>query len=138
MAGQRGHGKKTQWQMVDLCRLQRPQQGLLEGLLSSTNHRPTNRRHLRTSCAQLHGCLLGLQPSPHGTRRPAKNFFHYPPSRQRLKVHAQLGRNMEVYIDDMIVKSIWADAHLDDLRECFNNIHQSGMKLNPIKCIENS
>ena len=31
----------------------------------------------------------------------------------------QIGRNMEVYVDDMLVKSKEELAHLDDLRETF-------------------
>ena len=27
----------------------------------------------------------------------------------------QIGRNVEVYVDDMLVKSIWEDDHLNDL-----------------------
>ena len=33
----------------------------------------------------------------------------------------QIGRNMEVYVDDMLVKSKKELAHLDDLRETFTN-----------------
>ncbi|KAL0391380.1 UNVERIFIED_CONTAM: Retrovirus-related Pol polyprotein from transposon opus [Sesamum latifolium] len=45
-----------------------------------------------------------------------------------------IGRNMEVYIDDMLVKSHDKDSHIQDLQECFNVIRQLGMKLNPSKC----
>ena len=46
----------------------------------------------------------------------------------------QLGRNMEVYVDDMIVKSLLAETHLEDLKECFENLRTYKMKLNPSKC----
>ena len=46
----------------------------------------------------------------------------------------QLGRNMEVYVDDMIVKSMHAETHLADLQECFKKLRASDMKLNPSKC----
>ena len=45
----------------------------------------------------------------------------------------QIGRNVEVYIDDMLVKSKEED-HLDDLKETFNTLRQYNMKLNPSKC----
>ncbi|KAK1591587.1 hypothetical protein Q3G72_010005 [Acer saccharum] len=32
----------------------------------------------------------------------------------------QIGRNMEVYVDDMLTKSITTDKHVDDLRETFD------------------
>ena len=47
----------------------------------------------------------------------------------------QIGRNMEVYMDDMLVKSKEELAHLDDLRETFTTLKQYQMKLNPGKCV---
>ena len=47
----------------------------------------------------------------------------------------QIGRNMEVYVDDMLVKSKEELAHLDDLIEIFAMLKQYQMKLNPGKCI---
>ncbi|KAK0587999.1 hypothetical protein LWI29_032483 [Acer saccharum] len=47
----------------------------------------------------------------------------------------QIGRNMEVYVDDMLTKSITADRHTDDLRETFNVLVRYGMKLNLAKCV---
>ncbi|XP_012856903.1 PREDICTED: uncharacterized protein LOC105976155 [Erythranthe guttata] len=44
------------------------------------------------------------------------------------------GRNMEVYIDDMLVKSTKAENHLKDLEECFAILREYKMKLNPSKC----
>ena len=47
----------------------------------------------------------------------------------------QIGRNMEVYVDDMLVKSKEELAHLDDLKETFATLKQYQMKLNPSKCV---
>ena len=47
----------------------------------------------------------------------------------------QIGRNMEVYLDDMLVKSKEELTHLDDLRETFAMLKQYQMKLNPGKCV---
>ena len=47
----------------------------------------------------------------------------------------QIGRNMEVYVDDMLVKSKEKLAHLDNLRETFTTLKQYQMKLNPSKCV---
>ena len=47
----------------------------------------------------------------------------------------QIGNNMEVYMDDMLVKSKKELAHLDDLKETFATLKQYQMKLNPSKCI---
>ena len=47
----------------------------------------------------------------------------------------QIGRNMEVYIDDMLAKSKEELAHLDDLKETFVTPKQYQMKLNPSKLV---
>ena len=47
----------------------------------------------------------------------------------------QIGRNMEVYVDDMLFKSKEEPAHLDDLKETFTTLRQYQMKLNPNKCV---
>ncbi|CAA0829022.1 Unknown protein, partial [Striga hermonthica] len=46
----------------------------------------------------------------------------------------QLGRNMEVYVDDMLVKSNEELDHVRDLKETFLTLRWYGMKLNPTKC----
>ena len=47
----------------------------------------------------------------------------------------QIGRNMEVYMDDMLIKSKEELTHLNDLRETFATLKQYQMKLNPDKCV---
>ena len=47
----------------------------------------------------------------------------------------QIGRNMEVYVDDMLVKSRKVELHLDDLKETFNTLRKYQMRLNPLKCV---
>ena len=46
----------------------------------------------------------------------------------------QIGRNVEVYMDDMLVKSVRETQHLDDLQETFDTLRRYKMKLNPSKC----
>ena len=46
----------------------------------------------------------------------------------------QIGRNVQIYVDDMLVKSRKEDDHLDDLRETFNTLCSYNMKLNLGKC----
>ena len=41
---------------------------------------------------------------------------------------------MEVYIDDMLVKSTAADLHIAHLSEAFQILRNYNMKLNPTKC----
>ena len=45
----------------------------------------------------------------------------------------QIGRNVQVYVNDMLVKSWRQEDHLEDLRETFNTLHSYNMKLNPRK-----
>lgn len=46
----------------------------------------------------------------------------------------QIRRNVEVYVNDMLVKSKEEEDHLDDLRETFNTLRRYSMKLNLSKC----
>ena len=48
--------------------------------------------------------------------------------------HPQIGRNVKVYVDDMLVKSLDEEKHLDDLKETFDTLRRHQMKLNPSKC----
>ncbi|GKV50197.1 hypothetical protein SLEP1_g56910 [Rubroshorea leprosula] len=48
---------------------------------------------------------------------------------------AQIGKNLEVYVDDIVVKSLKAEDHLTDLEETFNNLKKNIMRLNLVKCI---
>ena len=45
-----------------------------------------------------------------------------------------IGASMEVYIDDMLVKSVKAKLHVDHLAESFQVLKDYKMKLNPTKC----
>ena len=42
---------------------------------------------------------------------------------------------MEVYVDDMLMKSKKAKLHPDNLRETFNTLRKYQMRLNPAKCV---
>ncbi|GKV45238.1 hypothetical protein SLEP1_g52347 [Rubroshorea leprosula] len=48
---------------------------------------------------------------------------------------AQIGRNLEVYVDDIVVKSLKIEDHLTDLEETFNNLRKNRMRLNSAKYI---
>ena len=47
----------------------------------------------------------------------------------------QIGRNVQVYVDDMLVRSLREDEHLRDLQETFDTLWAYNMKLNPNKCV---
>ena len=46
----------------------------------------------------------------------------------------QIGRTMEVYVDDILVKSKLVRDHIQDLDQMFKVLHRYQMKLNPLKC----
>ena len=46
----------------------------------------------------------------------------------------QIGVSMEVYIDDMLVKSTTDELHITHLSEAFQILREYNMKLNPAKC----
>ncbi|KAL0458768.1 UNVERIFIED_CONTAM: hypothetical protein Slati_0504000 [Sesamum latifolium] len=48
--------------------------------------------------------------------------------------YPQIGRNVEVYVDDMLVKSKRAEEHVKDLEETFSVLRKYKLKLNPAKC----
>jgi hypothetical protein len=47
----------------------------------------------------------------------------------------QIGRSVEAYIDDIVVKLKKHVDLIDDLKETFKNLHKYKMILNPNKCI---
>jgi hypothetical protein len=57
------------------------------------------------------------------TYQRAMNFFH-----------DLFGIIVEVYIDDIVVKSASLNSHLADLRLAFEKMCRYGLKMNPLKC----
>ena len=48
--------------------------------------------------------------------------------------HDLIGRLVEIYIDDVVVKSKLAGGHLEDLRQVLERTRRFGLKMNPKKC----
>jgi len=46
-----------------------------------------------------------------------------------------IGRNVQAYVDDMVVTSQEKDQHVADLEELFTTIVKYKWKLNPEKCV---
>jgi len=46
-----------------------------------------------------------------------------------------LRRNVEAYVDDMVVTSVSGGKHVDDLQELFDTINKYQLRLNPKKCV---
>jgi hypothetical protein len=52
----------------------------------------------------------------------------------RKALGAQMGRNAEAYVDDIIVKTHEGRTFIKDLEEMFTNLRKVNIKLNPAKC----
>ncbi|GJS31607.1 reverse transcriptase domain-containing protein [Tanacetum coccineum] len=48
--------------------------------------------------------------------------------------HKQFGTNLEVYVDDLVIKSRMEDEIVRDIEETFKTLREINMKLNPKKC----
>jgi hypothetical protein len=48
--------------------------------------------------------------------------------------HDLLGTILEIYIDDVVVKSADFEGHLADLQLAFERMRKYGLKMNPLKC----
>ena len=46
-----------------------------------------------------------------------------------------IGQTIEAYVDDIIVKSKWANHLVVDLEQTFAKLRANGIKLNPEKCV---
>lgn len=46
-----------------------------------------------------------------------------------------ISKNIETYIDDIVVKSEKANEYIKDLEKVFDMLRKSGVKLNPEKCV---
>jgi hypothetical protein len=49
-------------------------------------------------------------------------------------LHSQIGCNVEVYVDDVVIKSQEEEGLIFDLVETFDNLRKFKMKMNPEKC----
>ncbi|KAL0455884.1 UNVERIFIED_CONTAM: Retrovirus-related Pol polyprotein from transposon gypsy [Sesamum latifolium] len=94
-----------------------------EGPIPPTTDRPPGRFHSRIRAVHHDGCLLGLKNAGATYQRLVNKMFK-----------DQVGTTMEVYVDDMLVKSRKEEDHLEDLRQAFEVMRTYRMKLNPSKC----
>jgi hypothetical protein len=48
--------------------------------------------------------------------------------------HDLIGKLVEIYIDDVVVKSASVEGHLEDVRQVLERTRRFGLKMNPKKC----
>ena len=142
MAGQRGICLKEEEQMESMCGLHGPQRRLSKRQLPLAPHRSDYGRFGRARYAIFSGRLLRIPPNPHAPLGCGKNIVYHPPppppphglycynvmpfslkhagaTYQRLVTkmfRPLLGDTMEVYIDDMLVKSKQRPNHAAHLQ----------------------
>src|SRR4051812_25516400 len=49
-------------------------------------------------------------------------------------LHDQIGKNVQVYVDDVVIKTKESKTLLEDIRQTFANLRRFRMKLNLEKC----
>jgi hypothetical protein len=49
-------------------------------------------------------------------------------------LRSQIGRNIQVYIDNVVITTRKEESLISDLAETFNNLNRYKLKLNPTKC----
>nr|GEY75571.1 hypothetical protein [Tanacetum cinerariifolium] len=82
----------------------------------------------RTKAIQDRGCTVTKMPF--GLKNTGATY-------QRLMDKAfesQMGRNIEIYVDDLVVKSHTEAKMVRDIEETFQTLRKINMKLNPKKC----
>ena len=50
----------------------------------------------------------------------------------------KIGRSMEIYVDDMLVKSPLIEQHIEDLADTFASLRLFNMRLNPKNALSRS
>ena len=135
--------------MENVCGLHRPEQSVPEGQFPLAQDRLACGFNNWAQVTDVHGRVLRIQPDQENTSFVmSQGLYCYKVMPFGLKnagaiyqrlvnrmFSKQIGRNMEVYVDDMLVKSREELAHLDDLKEMFTTLKQYQMKLNPAKCV---
>jgi hypothetical protein len=48
--------------------------------------------------------------------------------------HELIGKVVEIYMDDVVIKSFDHESHLDDVRKTLECTRKHGLKMNPNKC----
>jgi hypothetical protein len=57
------------------------------------------------------------------------------PTKRQFKRARQIGKSVEAYVDDVVVKTKKEDKLIADLTETFANLREFQWKLNPTKCV---
>lgn len=99
---------------------------------------------MRSPVYELPGRLQRVQLDKNEPRRRREDIIHYTVMPFGLKnagatyqkmmdifCKDHIGKNLEVYVDDMVVKTKEGGNHIEDLEEIFRQLRKYNMKLNP-------
>ena len=132
-----------------MCRFHRLDKNLSKGSFPSASNRPIGGCNNRPSSDELPRRLPGI---PLASDDHEKTAFVTPIGNYHYKVMSfglknvgstyqrmmtripQLGKNIEVYIDDMVVKSKVVSEHVGDLENIFEILRKHKLCLNASKC----
>ena len=140
MVGQHHGSQEEKWKMVGLCRLHGPKQSMPKRPVPHASYRLAGGCDSGPSSNEFLRCLSGLSSntiSSRGSREDSLRDtywnYHYKVMSFGLKnarsiyqrmmtrmFESQLGKSIEIYVDDMVVKSKVVSEHLRDLGSTFN------------------
>src|SRR5690348_4801931 len=126
-----------------------------EGSLPSASHRSNCGFHCWVRNPVIPRRLFRLSPNQDERVRPARDFFHHTFWHVLLYYYAiwfeecrcdipkcmnhmfgeHIGRTVEAYVDDIVVKTRKASDLLSDLETTFKCLRAKGVKLNLDKCV---
>ncbi|RDX85379.1 Retrovirus-related Pol polyprotein from transposon 17.6, partial [Mucuna pruriens] len=135
IAGKCGDGQESQWEIAHVHRLYRLEQGMPKGPISLTQHRSYNQIKMHPRDEAKTAFITDVRAyfykvMPFGLKNIGATY-------QRLvdKIFEGLiGGDVEVYVDDMVVKSSTAADHYRALGRVFQMLRRHQLKLNPEKC----
>ena len=154
MTSQYYSGEEEEWEVVNMCGLHKFEQGLSKGPFPHASDRSAGGCNYRPSSDELFGCLPRIPPNTTDSRWLVKTAFVTPIGNFHYKVipfglknigstnqrmmtrmfELQLGKNIEVYIDNMVVKSKVVSKHVGDLKNIFEILRKHKLCFNASKC----
>nr|GEU48266.1 reverse transcriptase domain-containing protein [Tanacetum cinerariifolium] len=115
------------WKVESLCRF--PFKCFLDAYKGYHQIQMAKEDEEKTAFITSQGILCYIK-MPFGVRNARATY-------QRLvdkAFHKQIGRNLKVYVDDIVIKSRTEDETVRDKEETFKTLREINMKLNPKKC----
>uniref|UniRef100_A0A2N9GJX8 Reverse transcriptase domain-containing protein n=1 Tax=Fagus sylvatica TaxID=28930 RepID=A0A2N9GJX8_FAGSY len=120
--------EEEKWKMESLRRFHRSEQSLSKKSFPAPKDRSTSRFHGQPRKNEFLGRLSRVMPF--GLKNVGGTY-----QRMVIKMFSELlGKTVEVYIDDMVVKSIKSSNHVQDLRQVLDILKRHNLKLNAAKC----